>query len=100
MQDSEPEPEPKIPEEDIPVPPSIPKVEDKDIKEDLRTELRELATDCEEQGIKIDKHTGRKNNSRKIAEIVFKIAKTWILASIIRCFISALPWCTISVSSI
>lgn len=72
---SEPQPEPEPPEEEIPVPPSIPKVEDKDITEDLRAELRELATDCEEKGVKIDKHTGRKNNSRKIAEIVFKIAK-------------------------
>ncbi len=62
-------------EEEPPVPPSIPKVEDKDITEDLRAELRELANDCEEQGINIDKHTGRKNNSRKIAELVFKIAK-------------------------
>ena len=70
-----PEPEPEVPEEDIPVPPSIPKVEDKDITEDLRAELRELATDCEEKGITIDKHTARKNNSRKIAELVFKIAK-------------------------
>lgn len=62
-------------EEEPPVPPSIPKVEDKDITEDLRAELRELANNCEEQGISIDKHTGRKNNSRKIAELVFKIAK-------------------------
>ena len=62
-------------EEEPPVPPSIPKVEDKDITEDLRSELRELANNCEEQGINIDKHTGRKNNSRKIAELVFKIAK-------------------------
>ena len=63
------------PEEEIPVPPSIPKVEDKDITEDLRAELRDLASSCEEQGITIDKHTGRKNNSRKIAELVFKVAK-------------------------
>ena len=72
---AEPAPEPEIPQEDIPVPPSIPKVEDKDITEDLRAELRELATDCEEKGVQIDKHTGRKNNSRKIAELVFKLAK-------------------------
>ncbi len=72
---AEPVPEPEPPEEEKPVPPSIPKVEDRDITEDLRAELRELATDCEENGVKIDKHTGRKNNSRKIAEIVFKIAK-------------------------
>lgn len=65
----------QTPEEDIPVPPSIPPVADNDITEDLRAELRELANKCEEQGIKIDKHTGRKNNSRKIAELVFKIAK-------------------------
>ena len=67
------EPEPQ-PEEDIPVPPSIPPVADKDITEDLRTELRELGATCREQGKNIDEHTGRKNNSRKIAELVFKIA--------------------------
>ena len=65
----------QTPEEDIPVPPSIPPVADNEITEDLRAELRDLANTCEEQGIKIDKHTGRKNNSRKIAELVFKIAK-------------------------
>ncbi len=72
-QAAEPEPEPQ--EEETRIEPSIPKVEDKDITEDLRAELRELANDCETQGISIDKHTGRKNNSRKIAELVFKVAK-------------------------
>ncbi|MCR4939859.1 MAG: hypothetical protein K5930_07105 [Treponemataceae bacterium] len=75
IQKMEAEEEEESQEEEEVAAPSIPKVEDKDITEDLRAELRELANDCESNGISIDKHTGRKNNSRKIAELVFKIAK-------------------------
>lgn len=36
--------------------------------------LKKLATKCEEVGARIDTYTGRKNNSKNVAEMVFKIA--------------------------
>lgn len=69
----EPAPEPEKEEEQLQV--SIPKVEDDDISEELRAKLRDLASECESHGADVDARTGRKNNSRKIAELVFKIAK-------------------------
>ena len=49
--------------------------DEKEVDEKLRAELRELATACEKEGIKIDKVTKRKNNSKNVAEMVFKIAQ-------------------------
>lgn len=49
--------------------------EEKEVDEKLRAELRELATACEKEGLKIDKATKRKNNSKNVAELVFKIAQ-------------------------
>ena len=39
--------------------------EEKEVDDKLRAELRELATECEKEGLKIDKVTKRKNNSKK-----------------------------------
>ncbi len=36
-------------------------------------EMQKLAYDCEELGAKIDKHTDRPNNSKKVSELVFKV---------------------------
>lgn len=36
--------------------------------------LRELASKCEDLGAKIDQITGRKNNSKNVSELVYKIA--------------------------
>lgn len=49
--------------------------EEKEVDDKLRAELRELATACEKEGLKIDKATKRKNNSKNVAEMVFKIAQ-------------------------
>ncbi|MCQ2613048.1 MAG: hypothetical protein MJ183_05540 [Treponemataceae bacterium] len=47
----------------------------KEVSDELRAELRDLATACERWGQKIDKITNRKNNSKNVAELVFKIAQ-------------------------
>lgn len=39
-----------------------------------KEEMRELATKCEDLGAKIDQATGRKNNSKNVSELVYKIA--------------------------
>jgi HD-GYP domain-containing protein (c-di-GMP phosphodiesterase class II) len=39
------------------------------------TELAELAKTCRDIGVKIDQATGRKNNSKNVAEMIFKIAQ-------------------------
>lgn len=39
-----------------------------------KEELRNLAAKCEEVGAQIDQITGRKNNSKNVSELVFKIA--------------------------
>ena len=39
-----------------------------------KEELRELAAKCEDLGAKIDQVTGRKNNSKNVSELVYKIA--------------------------
>ena len=39
-----------------------------------KEELRELAAKCEDLGAKIDQITGRKNNSKNVSELVYKIA--------------------------
>jgi len=49
--------------------------DEKEVDDKLREELRELATACEKEGLKIDKATKRKNNSKNVAELVFKIAQ-------------------------
>ena len=49
--------------------------DEKEVDDKLRAELRELATACEKEGLKIDKATKRKNNSKNVAEMVFKIAQ-------------------------
>ena len=49
--------------------------DEKEVDDKLRSELRELATACEKEGLKIDKATKRKNNSKNVAEMVFKIAQ-------------------------
>lgn len=46
-----------------------PELDDKD-KEDLK----KLAIECEELGTKIDQSTGRKNNSKNVSELVYKLA--------------------------
>lgn len=46
-----------------------PELGDKD-KEDLK----KLAIECEELGTKIDQATGRKNNSKNVSELVYKLA--------------------------
>ncbi len=47
----------------------------KEVNDELRAELRDLAAECEIKGQMIDKATGRKNNSKNVAELVFKIAQ-------------------------
>ncbi|MDE5899307.1 MAG: hypothetical protein K2H09_08620 [Treponemataceae bacterium] len=39
-----------------------------------KEELRELAAKCEDLGAKIDQVTGRKNNSKNVSELVYKLA--------------------------
>ena len=39
-----------------------------------KEELRELAAKCEDLGAKIDQITGRKNNSKNVSELVYKLA--------------------------
>jgi HD-GYP domain-containing protein (c-di-GMP phosphodiesterase class II) len=39
-----------------------------------KEELRQLAAKCEDLGAQIDQFTGRKNNSKNVSELVFKIA--------------------------
>lgn len=39
-----------------------------------KEELRELAVKCEDLGAKIDQATGRKNNSKNVSELVYKLA--------------------------
>lgn len=50
---------------------SLPEPED---TPEEKEELRELAAKCEDVGAKIDQVTGRKNNSKNVSEIVFKLA--------------------------
>ncbi len=40
-----------------------------------KTEMAELARKCREIGLEIDQATGRKNNSKNVAEMVFKLAQ-------------------------
>ena len=39
-----------------------------------KEELRELAAKCEDLGARIDQVTGRKNNSKNVSELVYKLA--------------------------
>ena len=39
-----------------------------------KEELRELAAKCEDLGVRIDQVTGRKNNSKNVSELVYKLA--------------------------
>lgn len=50
---------------------SLPEPED---TPEEKEELRDLAAKCEDVGSKIDQVTGRKNNSKNVSEIVFKLA--------------------------
>ena len=50
---------------------ALPEPED---SEEEKEALRELAVKCEELGSKIDHATGRKNNSKNVSELVFKLA--------------------------
>lgn len=50
---------------------ALPEPED---SEEEKEALRELAVKCEEVGAKIDEATGRKNNSKNVSELVFKLA--------------------------
>lgn len=50
---------------------ALPEPEDSEEKKEA---LRELAVKCEEVGAKIDAATGRKNNSKNVSELVFKLA--------------------------
>lgn len=50
---------------------ALPEPED---TEEEKMALRELAAKCEDVGSKIDQITGRKNNSKNVSEIVFKLA--------------------------
>lgn len=45
-----------------------------ELSEEERLELQELALKCEGIGEEIDRATGRKNNSKNVAELVYKIA--------------------------
>lgn len=45
-----------------------------ELSDDERLELQALASKCEVIGEDIDKATGRKNNSKNVAELVYKIA--------------------------
>ncbi len=42
--------------------------------EDSKRKFMELETECYQLGLKIDEVTGRKNNSRKVSELVYKIS--------------------------
>ncbi len=55
--------------------PRIQQFDHKEVNDELRAELRDLAAECEQKGQLIDKATGRKNNSKNVAELVFKIAQ-------------------------
>ena len=55
--------------------PALEEFDVKEVDDELRAELRELATECERQGAKIDRVTSRKNNSKNVSELVFKIAQ-------------------------
>ncbi len=50
---------------------ALPEPED---TEEEKEALRELAVKCEELGAKIDQTTGRKNNSKNVSELVYKLA--------------------------
>lgn len=50
---------------------ALPEPED---TEEEKESLRELAVKCEELGTKIDQTTGRKNNSKNVSELVYKLA--------------------------
>lgn len=50
---------------------ALPEPED---SEEEKESLRELAVKCEELGTKIDQVTGRKNNSKNVSELVYKLA--------------------------
>lgn len=45
-----------------------------EMTEEEQKELQELAIKCEELGVKIDQATGRKNNSKNVSELVYKLA--------------------------
>lgn len=45
-----------------------------EMTEDEKSELRTLALTCESLGTKIDKATNRKNNSKNVSELVYKLA--------------------------
>ena len=57
---------------------SLPDVE---LTEDEHQELKKLAAKCKEVGAKIDLYTSRKNNSKNVSEMVFKIANSLELNS-------------------
>lgn len=44
-----------------------------ELTEEERQEVKDLATKCEKLGTEIDRVTGRKNNSKNVSEMVFKI---------------------------
>ena len=50
---------------------ALPEPED---SEEEKESLRELAVKCEELGTRIDQATGRKNNSKNVSELVYKLA--------------------------
>lgn len=50
---------------------ALPEPED---SEEEKESLRELAVKCEEFGTRIDQATGRKNNSKNVSELVYKLA--------------------------
>ncbi len=45
-----------------------------EMSEKEKAELKQLAIDCEALGVKIDQYTKRKNNSKNISELVYKLA--------------------------
>ena len=47
---------------------------DVEFSEDDQEELKQLAIKCEEIGTKIDAATGRKNNSKNVSELVYKLS--------------------------
>lgn len=47
---------------------------DVDLSETDEEELKQLAVKCEEIGTKIDQATGRKNNSKNVSELVYKLS--------------------------
>lgn len=47
---------------------------DVEFSEDDQEELKQLAIKCEEIGTKIDAVTGRKNNSKNVSELVYKLS--------------------------